>query len=162
PPGGGGARHRPPPLSSDELLEAFGAADLAGRVCASLSPGTRQLVAVIAGVAPLPGLLLLDEPTSRLEPAARDQVLAAIATVTARFGTTVVLVTHDPVVAGAVGRAVTIRDGRIGAEGLGDAEYAVVAVDGSLQLPADALGILPPGSLVRVVLRGDHVELREP
>lgn len=154
---GAAARRGPPALDPEQLLHIFDATDLADQVCGALSPGVQQL----AGVAPLPGLLLLDELTSRLEPSARDRVLSAVSTITARFGTTVVLVTHDPVVAESAARAVTIRDGRIGAEGLGGSEYAVVAPDGSLQLPADALGVLPPGSLVRVARCEDHIELRK-
>lgn len=149
-----------PPLSPSELLHIFDAADLAGRVCATLPPGAKQVAALIAGVAPLPGVLLLDEPTSRLEPAARDRVLAAISTITGRFPTTVVAVTHDHVVADAIGRTVTIRDGRVGSEGIDGADFAVIAADGTLQLPDDALTALPPGSLVHVRRRDDHVELR--
>ena len=62
----------------------------------------------------------------------------------------VVVVTHDPAVAAAFPRTVTIRDGRVGGEGRSGEEYAVVSADGSLPLPADVLGTLPPGTLVRV------------
>ncbi len=157
---GAAAHGRALAMSPGELLEVFGVAELAERPCASLTPGAQQLAALVAGVAPLPGLLLLDEPTSRLEPGARDRVLEAIGTLTSRFPTTVVLVTHDAVVAGSVGRTITIRDGRVGSEGLDGADFAVVAPDGSLQLPPEALGLVPPGSLVTVAVRDDHVELR--
>jgi len=149
-----------PPLAPDELLDAFGAGALGARVCATLPPGQQQLAAVIAGVAPLPGVLVLDEPTSRLDAAARDAVLAAVATISASFGITVVTVTHDPAAAEAAGRTVTIRDGRVGSEGHQGAEYAVVGPDGSLQLPEDALQLLPPGALVEVRPSEDRVELR--
>jgi hypothetical protein len=62
----------------------------------------------------------------------------------------VIVVTHDPEVAARLPRTVTIRDGRVGGEGRGGQEYAVVAADGSLPLPPHALGAFPPGSLVRV------------
>ena len=66
------------------------------------------------------------------------------------MGTTVVVVTHDPDVAARLPRTVTIRDGRVGAEGRRGEEFAVVAGDGSLPLPPRRAGALPPGSLLRV------------
>ncbi len=70
------------------------------------------------------------------------------------------LVTHDPAVGKAMGRTVTIRDGRVGAEGHAGEEYLVVGRDGSIQLPPDLLEVLPPGSLARAVRTTDGVELR--
>jgi hypothetical protein len=55
---------------------------------------------------------------------------------------------------------VTIRDGRVGAEGRFGTEYAVVGRDGSVHLPPEVLDLLPPDSLVRVIRRPDGVELR--
>jgi len=75
-----------------------------------------------------PGLLLVDEPTSQLDHYARDQVLAALAQVNRTYGTTVVLVTHDPSVGMQMGRTITIRDGRVGAEGLRGEDFSVVAL----------------------------------
>ena len=49
-------------------------------------------------------------------------------------------------------RTITIRDGRVGSEGLGDEEFAVIGRDGSLQLPPDILEHVPTGSLLRVRL----------
>jgi hypothetical protein len=55
---------------------------------------------------------------------------------------------------------VTIRDGRVGAEGRDGVEFAVVGRDGSLHLPPQVLDLLPPDSLVRVIRLADGVELR--
>lgn len=117
---------------------------------AQLAPGARQRAAVAVGVAASPGLLLVDEPTSQLDSRGRDEVLAALETVNARRGTTVVVVTHDGQVGARLGRAVTIRDGRVGAEGRGGRDFAVVAGDGTVQLPPDVLGAFPPGTLFTV------------
>ena len=65
------------------------------------------------------------------------------------LGTTVVAVTHDPAVAAALGRTITIRDGRVGAEGLAGREYVVIGRDGTLQLPAELTDLFPPGSLAQ-------------
>ncbi len=107
-----------------------------------------------------PGLLLADEPTSRLDHEARDRVLAALAKVNRELGTTVVVVTHDRDVARWMPRTVTIRDGRIGGEGRSGEEYAVVTADGFLPLPAHALELLPPGTLVRLELEDGEYRLR--
>jgi putative ABC transport system ATP-binding protein len=115
-----------------------------------LTPGQLQLLAVAVAVSCRPGLLLGDEPTSQLDHGARDVVLDALAQVNEQWGTTVVVVTHDPDVAARMPRTITIRDGRVGAEGRAGEEFAVVSADGSVPLPPHALAALPPGSLLRV------------
>jgi putative ABC transport system ATP-binding protein len=115
-----------------------------------LTPGSLQLLAVAVAVSCRPGLLLGDEPTSQLDHGARDVVLDALAEVNREWGTTVVVVTHDPDVAARMPRTITIRDGRVGAEGRAGEEFAVVSADGSVPLPPHALAALPPGSLLRV------------
>jgi putative ABC transport system ATP-binding protein len=142
------------------VLEQVGLAHHADRPLDGLTPGELQLAAVAVAISPRPGLLLCDEPTSQLDHAARDTVLAALAAVNRAYGTTVVLVTHDPDVARVLPRTVTIRDGRIGGEGRSGEEYAVVTADGFLPLPGPALDKLPPGTLVRLHEVDDHFELR--
>ena len=135
-----------------EVLDLVGLADAAKTPLAGLSPGQRQRLAVGVGLAARPGLLLLDEPTSQLDHEGRDEVLAAVTDINRDLGTTVVAVTHDPDVAGRLPRTVTIRDGRVGAEGRRGEDFAVVARDGSLTLPPDVLERVPPGSLLRVTI----------
>ncbi len=115
-----------------------------------LTPGHRQLAAVGTAIAADPGVILADEPTSQLDHRARDAVLETLDRINRARGTTIVLVTHDPDVAGAMPRTVTIRDGRIGGEGRAGEEYAVVTSDGFLPLPPHVLEKLAPGTLVRV------------
>jgi putative ABC transport system ATP-binding protein len=135
--------------SPDDVLGTVGLLAEADRSLGALTPGHLQLAAVAVAVATRPGVLLADEPTSQLDHGARDLVLGTIDRVNRMFGTTVVLVTHDPDVAAALPRTVTIRDGRIGGEGRSGEEFAVVTVDGFLPLPLHALDDLPPGTLVR-------------
>ena len=127
---------------------------------ATFSPGQLQLVTLAVVLSTMPGLLLADEPTSRLDHEARDQVLAALARVNRELGTTVIVVTHDRDVARWMPRTVTIRDGRVGGEGRSGEEYAVVTADGFLPLPAHALEELPPGTLVRFELVDGEYRLR--
>jgi ABC-type lipoprotein export system ATPase subunit len=135
-----------------EVLGLVGLGDQAHTSLTALSPGQRQRLAVGVGLAARPGLLLLDEPTSQLDHEGRDEVLAAVSDINRDLGTTVVAVTHDPDVAQRLPRTVTIRDGRVGAEGRRGEDFAVVARDGSLTLPPDVLERVPPGSLLRVTI----------
>ena len=157
-----GARRRgqAPVRGAQELLEQFAIAELGERRVGEMSMGERQRVALVAGVAVSPRLLLVDEPTSQLPSEERDQVIETILAIHREIGLTVVVVTHDVEVATRFQRTVTIRDGRVGAEGRHGVEYAVVGRDGSLHLPPDVLDLLPPDSLVRVIRLSNGVELR--
>jgi ABC-type lipoprotein export system ATPase subunit len=119
-----------------------------------LAPGERQRLALAVALANGPGLLLADEPTSQLDSRSRDEVVAALEGVR-RSGTTVVVVTHDPAVGEQMGRTVTIRDGRVGAEGRRGEDFAVVGRDGSIHLPSDVLETFTPGTLVQVWMEPD-------
>jgi ABC-type lipoprotein export system ATPase subunit len=159
---GARGRKRALPWSPLELLQQLGMGALAGQTVSTLSGGEQQRVAIAAGASVAPSLLLVDEPTSQLDSASRDQVISLLLKVNGELGATVVSVTHDPAVAGAMPRTVSIRDGRIGAEGRRGQEYAVVGRDGSVQLPVDVLDWLPPGTLVQVHRHNQGVDLRNP
>ena len=94
------------------------------------------------------GLLLADEPTSQLGHADRDTMVDLIQRVNAEFGTTVVIVTHDPDIAAQIPRRITIRNGRIGSEGVHGRDYAVIDQDGAVHLPEESPRRTRPGSLV--------------
>lgn len=144
----------------DELIERLGLAALAERPAGRLSGGEQQRVGIAAAVAGGAGLLLADEPTSQLDADGRLEVLSLLEQVNAEFGTTVVVVTHDSFVAARMARTVTIRDGRVGAEGRHGHDFAVVGRDGALQLPPDVLADFPAGTLMRVTRQPDGVDLR--
>ncbi len=72
-------------------------------------------VALVAGVAVMPRLLLIDEPTSQLASIERDRVIDTVLRIHREIELTVVVVTHDVDVANRFERTVTIRDGRVGA-----------------------------------------------
>lgn len=134
----------------EHLLDLVGLADLARAKPSQLTAGQRQRAALAVGIAAGPGLLLVDEPTSRLDTAGRDEVLTTLRTINATKGATIIVVTHDLEVGAALGRLVTIRDGRVGSEGRGGQDFAVVAGDGTVQLPPDVLSDFPPGTLLHV------------
>jgi ABC-type lipoprotein export system ATPase subunit len=125
-----------------------------------LSGGEQQRLAIAIALANHPGLLLADEPTSQLDGETAAAVLDLIKSAHVDDGMTVLAVTHDVAVGAALGRTVTIRDGRVGAEGRGGDEFVVVGRDGSIQLPEDLLEVLPPGSLATATRTENGVELR--
>ncbi len=132
------------------ILSLVGPVGMGHRKVRDLSSSEQQRAALAVGMAASPGLLLVDEPTSQLDRAGRDEVLAALETINRERGATIIVVTHDPEVGERLGRAVTIRDGRVGAEGRNGREFAVVAGDGSIQLPPEVLENYPPGTLLMV------------
>jgi putative ABC transport system ATP-binding protein len=143
----------------DELLARLGLADLADRVTGRLSGGEQQRVAIAAALSSGAQLVLADEPTSQLDASSRDHVMALLGQVHEEFGRTVVLVTHDSTVAERSPRTVTIRDGRVGSEGVHGREYAVLGRDGSLQLPPELFEEFPPGTLLEVRRHGREITL---
>ncbi len=142
------------------LLDAVGLARVAHRTVRRLSGGEQQRLAVAVALANGPRLLLADEPTSQLDHQSAAAVIDLLRSANQDLGTTMVVVTHDPAVATALGRTVTIRDGRVGAEGRSGEDYVVVGRDGTVQLPPEMLDLLPPGSLARAVRTQAGVELR--
>lgn len=144
----------------DRVLDLVGLGGQGSAAVDALAPGARQRAALAVGIAAGPGLLLVDEPTSQLDTGGRDEVVRALETVNAERGTTIVVVTHDGDVGARLGRAVTIRDGRVGAEGRDGQDFAVVAGDGTVQLPPQVLDRFPEGTLFTVVQTDDEVSLR--
>ena len=110
-------------------LELAGVADAMGRAEAglrsvglghrlrhlpgTLSGGEQQRVALARAFSPRPKLLLADEPTGNLDRATGSAVMDLLWTLRAEFGTTLLLITHDPALAARCERVVTMRDGRL-------------------------------------------------
>ncbi len=78
----------------EETLDIMNIAALRGRPLADLSGGQQQRVAIASVLAAQPRVLVLDEPTSSLDPNAAADVLAAITTLVHEVGLTVVLAEH--------------------------------------------------------------------
>jgi ABC-type lipoprotein export system ATPase subunit len=155
---------------AEDLLELVGLADRARRMPADLSGGEQQRVAIAVALANEPAVLLADEPTGELDSVTSAEVFELLRRVNREVGTTIVAVTHDPLVAEHVTRTVAIRDGRTSSETVrrtersdaGDhrviaEEFAVLDRAGRLQLPRAHIEKLALADRVRLRLEEDHV-----
>jgi energy-coupling factor transport system ATP-binding protein len=134
----------------EEVLDALGIAHLRQRSPATLSGGERQRAAVAGALAAAPDVLVLDEPTSELDPQGADDVLAAITRLNADLGTTVLLAEHRLERAAPLADlAVRIDDGRL--TGPADVPDLLAAYDGAPPVThlGHLLGWSPPPLTVR-------------
>jgi len=103
----------------EEVLDIVGLAALREREIATLSGGERQRVAVAAALALQPKVLVLDEPTSQLDPWGAEEVLTALGRLNDDLGLTIVLAEHrlDRVVAFVDRMRLLGEGGMVAAEG---------------------------------------------
>lgn len=76
-------------------LELVGLADFARRMAVTLSGGEMQRVALARAIVTEPEVLLLDEPTANLDPVSSDLIENLIRRINKKFGTTIIMSTHD-------------------------------------------------------------------
>ncbi|MBI3524439.1 MAG: ATP-binding cassette domain-containing protein [Betaproteobacteria bacterium] len=101
---------------AEEMLGRVGLAERLGHYPKHLSGGEQQRVALARAFAVKPQLLLADEPTGNLDAATGAQVIDLMFAMNAEQGTTLLLVTHDEVLARRCGRVLRLVGGRL-AEG---------------------------------------------
>jgi putative ABC transport system ATP-binding protein len=98
---------------AEASLGAVGLGHRLGHYPGQLSGGEQQRVALARAFAVEPALLLADEPTGNLDGETGRQVIDLMFDLAARHGSTLMLITHDPVLAGRCRRLVRLADGRI-------------------------------------------------
>jgi putative ABC transport system ATP-binding protein len=96
-----------------ELLELVQLGSRLDHTPDELSGGERQRTAIARALSIYPPIVLADEPTGNLDTQTGAEILGLIRDLHSRLGATVLIVTHDPVVAASCPRTVTIRDGRV-------------------------------------------------
>jgi ABC-type lipoprotein export system ATPase subunit len=161
-----GVRRRERREYATELLEGVGLGDRVDHRPDRLSGGEQQRVAIAVGMANRPRLLLADEPTGEVDSEAAETIFEVLHNLRDSYGVTVIIVTHDVMVARAVDRVVGMRDGRTSTEILrrregdtiiSDEEFAILDRAGRLQLPEAYIDELGMEDRVLLRLRQDHI-----
>ena len=96
-----------------ELVDALEITDKLDRYSDQLSGGEQQRVAIARALITQPAILLADEPTGNLDPRTGDQVLRHLKALAARFGQTILLVTHDMEIAANADRTIRLASGEL-------------------------------------------------
>jgi putative ABC transport system ATP-binding protein len=96
-----------------DLLDAVGLGGRESSLPSRLSGGQQQRVAIARALIWEPGLLLADEPTGNLDSRTGAAILDLLLEIRRERGTTILLATHDPVVAARCDRLVRLQDGRV-------------------------------------------------
>jgi putative ABC transport system ATP-binding protein len=161
---------------SRELLEAVDLWEHRHHQPAQLSGGQQQRIVVAVSLANKPRLLLADEPTGEVDSATALDILTLLRQLNQQYDLTIIIVTHDPQVAAAVDRVMTIRDGRTSSEAVRRPaeveaalaaqpatlfeEYVVVDGAGRLQIPPHLRERRGIGGRVTVELADDGILIK--
>ena len=98
--------------TSRKLLEMVGLSERGNHFPAQLSGGQQQRIAVARALSTGPSILLADEPTGNLDTKSGGEVMDVFKRLNTE-GLTIVMITHDPKIAGYAGRVVKMLDGKI-------------------------------------------------
>mgnify|MGYP001333975584 CR=1 FL=1 len=96
-----------------ELLDLLGLSHRARHKPCELSGGEMQRAAIGRALLSRPKVLLADEPTGNLDRTAGEQIMTTLAELNERENLTIVMVTHDPWIAGQAHRTVRLSEGRV-------------------------------------------------
>jgi putative ABC transport system ATP-binding protein len=98
---------------SAAVLKEVGLGDRARSAVDTLSGGEQQRVAIARALVHEPALLLADEPTGNLDEETAQQLLPVLLSLARQRGATLLIVTHDSVLARAADRVLELKDGRL-------------------------------------------------
>lgn len=101
------------PLPLEPLLETLGLVEQAEKFPYQLSGGQQQRVAIARALIKNPNVLFCDEPTGALDETTGKRILAAIQEIHQSYGTTVVIITHNPSIAQMADTVVRLNSGHI-------------------------------------------------
>lgn len=101
------------PLNVDDLLKTLGLYEHRHKLPNQLSGGQQQRTAIGRAIVKNPDILLCDEPTGALDYKTSKDILKLIAEVNEKYGSTVIMVTHNDAIKLMADRVVKLRDGVI-------------------------------------------------
>lgn len=101
------------PLKLDEVLEAVGLLDKKHRFPRELSGGEQQRVSIARAIVKNPKLLLCDEPTGALDFQTSRSILQLIQQVNKKYGTTILMITHNAAIGAMANKVFKLRSGQI-------------------------------------------------
>lgn len=101
------------PLNLDELIETLGLKEHQDKLPSQLSGGQQQRTSIGRAIIKNPGILLCDEPTGALDYNTSKEILKLIEKVNQKYGSTVIMVTHNDAIKYMADRVVRLRDGQI-------------------------------------------------
>jgi iron complex transport system ATP-binding protein len=137
-----------------EALAATGTLSLGGRLFPTLSGGEKQRVIIASALAQSAGLMLLDEPTTALDPGYQIEIATLLRRLNAERGVTMAVATHDlNLAAGLCRRLVLLRKGRVLAAGPTDQVLTRESVRALYDVEADVQFHAGAGHLTVVPLR---------
>ena len=112
---GGDRKHR-----AIEALETVGLGDRINHKPTELSGGQQQRVGIARALVKQPRILLADEPTGNLDSTSSEEIMALLKTLNREQGLTLIVVTHEPDIAADTDRVVSMLDGRVVGDSLGE------------------------------------------
>ncbi len=101
------------PLDLDELIETLGLKEHQDKLPSQLSGGQQQRTSIGRAIIKNPDILLCDEPTGALDYNTSKEILKLIETVNQKYGSTILMVTHNDAIKYMADRVVKLKDGRI-------------------------------------------------
>ena len=101
------------PLDLDDLVTTLGLAEHRDKMPNQISGGQQQRTAIGRAIIKNPDILLCDEPTGALDYRTSKEILALIEEVNRKYGSTVVLVTHNDAIKDMADRVIILKDGQI-------------------------------------------------
>jgi len=101
------------PLNVDEILKTLGLYEHRHKLPNQLSGGQQQRTAIGRAIVKNPDILLCDEPTGALDYNTSKEILKLIETVNQKYGSTIIMVTHNDAIKNMADRVVKLRDGVI-------------------------------------------------
>lgn len=108
------------PLNVDELLETLGLTEHQNKFPSQLSGGQQQRCAIARALVKNPKLLLCDEPTGALDSKTSRDILVLLEKINEKYGTTMLIVTHNNSIKNMVHKVIIIKDGLVKEEYLNE------------------------------------------